>query len=213
MGSACGALEETVEWLNAAGEKVGVLQVRLYRPFDAAAFLAALPPTRPSIAVLDRTKEPGALGEPLYQDVVTALRRAAVAAAARSAGCRGSSAGATACRPRSSRRPWPRRSSTSSRRPEPKHALHRRHRRRRHAPEPRRSSPVSTPSRRRRRPRRLLRARRRRHGGREQELGQDHRRGHRRSTPRATSSTTRRSRARRPSRTCGSARGRSGRRT
>jgi pyruvate-ferredoxin/flavodoxin oxidoreductase len=70
MGSAC----ETVHHLRARGEKVGVLQVRLYRPFAADAFLAALPPTVRGIAVLDRTKEPGALGEPLYLDVVTALR-------------------------------------------------------------------------------------------------------------------------------------------
>ena len=62
-----------VEALVARGEKVGLVKVRLYRPFDAAAFLAALPPTVRSIAVLDRTKEPGALGEPLYQDVITAL--------------------------------------------------------------------------------------------------------------------------------------------
>ena len=65
--------------LREDGEKVGLLKVRLYRPFDAGAFLAALPKTVKSIAVLDRTKEPGALGEPLYQDVVTALAEAAIA--------------------------------------------------------------------------------------------------------------------------------------
>ena len=74
MGSAGEAVEETVHHLRAGGEKVGVLKVRLYRPFAADAFLAALPATVRQIAVLDRTKEPGALGEPLYQDVVTALR-------------------------------------------------------------------------------------------------------------------------------------------
>ena len=58
---------------TAQGEKLGLLKVRMYRPFAAEAFLAALPPRCKSIAVLDRTKEPGALGEPLYQDVVTAL--------------------------------------------------------------------------------------------------------------------------------------------
>ena len=58
---------------------MGVVKVRLYRPFDAGAFLAALPKTVKGIAVLDRTKEPGALGEPLYQDVVTALAEAAIA--------------------------------------------------------------------------------------------------------------------------------------
>ncbi len=76
MGSGAGAVEETIKYLNAQGEKLGLLKVRLYRPFAAEAFLAALPPTVKSIAVLDRTKEPGALGEPLYQDVVTAFSEA-----------------------------------------------------------------------------------------------------------------------------------------
>jgi len=73
MGSGVGAAQEAVETLNAAGEKVGLLKVRLYRPFPTERLLAALPPTVRSIAVLDRTKEPGALGEPLYLDVVAAL--------------------------------------------------------------------------------------------------------------------------------------------
>jgi len=73
MGSGAGAVEEAVGALLARGEKVGVVKVRLYRPFDGAAFVAALPSTVKSIAVLDRTKEPGAMGEPLYQDVITAL--------------------------------------------------------------------------------------------------------------------------------------------
>jgi pyruvate-ferredoxin/flavodoxin oxidoreductase len=76
MGSAAGAAEETIRHLNAQGEKLGLLKVRLYRPFAADAFLAALPAAVKSIAVLDRTKEPGALGEPLYQDVVTAFSEA-----------------------------------------------------------------------------------------------------------------------------------------
>ena len=76
MGSAAGAIEEAIDYLNAQGEKVGLLKVRLYRPFAAEAFLAALPATVKSIAVLDRTKEPGALGEPLYQDVITAFSEA-----------------------------------------------------------------------------------------------------------------------------------------
>jgi pyruvate-ferredoxin/flavodoxin oxidoreductase len=76
MGSGAGAIEETINYLNAQGEKLGLLKVRLYRPFAAEAFLAALPPTVKSIAVLDRTKEPGGLGEPLYQDVVTAFSEA-----------------------------------------------------------------------------------------------------------------------------------------
>ncbi len=73
MGSGVGASREAVDKLVAAGEKVGLLTVRLYRPFDTKAFVAALPKSVRSIAVLDRTKEPGAIGEPLYQDVVTAL--------------------------------------------------------------------------------------------------------------------------------------------
>jgi pyruvate-ferredoxin/flavodoxin oxidoreductase len=74
MGSGAETAHETVEWMLASGEKVGVLKVRLFRPFAAKAFLAALPSTVKAIGVLDRTKEPGALGEPLYLDVVTALR-------------------------------------------------------------------------------------------------------------------------------------------
>ncbi len=76
MGSAAGAIEETINYLNGQGEKFGLLKVRLYRPFAADAFLAALPATVKTIAILDRTKEPGALGEPLYQDVVTAFSEA-----------------------------------------------------------------------------------------------------------------------------------------
>ena len=73
MGSGAGAVEETVEHLLQQGEKIGVVKVRLYRPLAAEAFISALPKTVRSIAVLDRTKEPGSLGEPLYLDVVTAL--------------------------------------------------------------------------------------------------------------------------------------------
>ncbi|MDC0935194.1 pyruvate:ferredoxin (flavodoxin) oxidoreductase [Pirellulales bacterium] len=73
MGSGAGAAEEAVAALTDRGEKVGLLKVRLYRPFDCQAFLNALPKTAQSLAVLDRTKEPGAVGEPLYQDVVTTL--------------------------------------------------------------------------------------------------------------------------------------------
>ena len=73
MGSGCEAAHETVDFLNAANEKVGVLKVRLYRPFDASRFVAALPETARAIAVLDRTKEPGSGGEPLYLDCVNAL--------------------------------------------------------------------------------------------------------------------------------------------
>ena len=73
MGSGAGAVEEAVESLTRDEEKVGVLKVRLYRPFASAAFVRTLPGTTQSIAVLDRTKEPGAVGEPLYQDVLTAI--------------------------------------------------------------------------------------------------------------------------------------------
>ncbi|MGF1480019.1 MAG: pyruvate:ferredoxin (flavodoxin) oxidoreductase [Cyanophyceae cyanobacterium] len=74
MGSGCEAVQETVDFLTqTTTEKVGVLKVRLYRPFDASRFVAALPKTVKRIAVLDRTKEPGSTGEPLYLDVVTAL--------------------------------------------------------------------------------------------------------------------------------------------
>ncbi|HXG01593.1 MAG TPA: pyruvate:ferredoxin (flavodoxin) oxidoreductase, partial [Bacteroidota bacterium] len=73
MGSGAETAQETVEYLNARGENIGLVKVRLYRPFDVRRFVAALPKTVKSIAVLDRTKEPGAAGEPLYQDVVTAI--------------------------------------------------------------------------------------------------------------------------------------------
>ncbi|MDH3200711.1 MAG: pyruvate:ferredoxin (flavodoxin) oxidoreductase [Myxococcales bacterium] len=74
MGSGAQTAEEMVQWLTAHGEKVGVLKVRLYRPFSVSAFAEALPPSVRRLAVLDRTKEPGSIGEPLYLDVVAALR-------------------------------------------------------------------------------------------------------------------------------------------
>jgi pyruvate-ferredoxin/flavodoxin oxidoreductase len=73
MGSGCETAEETVNYLMERGEKVGVVKVRLYRPFSAEHFLAALPRTVKVIATLDRTKEPGAAGEPLYEDVMTVI--------------------------------------------------------------------------------------------------------------------------------------------
>ncbi|HEX7503489.1 MAG TPA: pyruvate:ferredoxin (flavodoxin) oxidoreductase, partial [Acidobacteriota bacterium] len=73
MGSACETIEETVEYLNSKGAKTGLIKVRLYRPFSLEALVNALPKSVKKIAVLDRTKEPGALGEPLYMDVATAL--------------------------------------------------------------------------------------------------------------------------------------------
>ena len=73
MGSGAEAVEETINYLNAKGQKLGCIKVRLYRPFDAKAFVAAIPETAKKITVLDRTKEPGSLGEPLYEDVITAM--------------------------------------------------------------------------------------------------------------------------------------------
>ena len=120
MGSGAETAHETVEHLTARGEKVGVLKVRLYRPFARSAFLAALPKTVRSLAVLDRTKEPGAPGDPLYLDVIDGARRSAGRgrlAVRRSR--RASSPAATACRRRNSRRRWSRPCSTSSARPIP----------------------------------------------------------------------------------------------
>ena len=74
MGSVCDTIEETIDYLLAAGRKVGVVKVRLYRPFSAEALIEAIPDSVKQITVLDRTKEPGALGEPLYLDVVAALK-------------------------------------------------------------------------------------------------------------------------------------------
>ena len=76
MGSSCDVAAETVDYLNAQGEKVGLVKVRLYRPFSAEHLLAAIPESVKAIAVLDRTKEPGSEGEPLYVDVATALFKA-----------------------------------------------------------------------------------------------------------------------------------------
>ncbi len=74
MGSVCDTIEETIDYLLAKGEKVGVVKVRLYRPFSASALVDAIPDTVKLISVMDRTKEPGAQGEPLYLDVVAALK-------------------------------------------------------------------------------------------------------------------------------------------
>ena len=74
MGSVCDTIDETVEHMLAAGAKVGVVKVRLYRPFCAQALIDAIPDSVKQISVLDRTKEPGALGEPLWLDVVAALK-------------------------------------------------------------------------------------------------------------------------------------------
>jgi len=76
MGSGVEPVEEIVDYLNSKGEKVGVLKIRLYRPFDASLFVKAIPASVKAIAVLDRTKEPGSLGEPLYEDIRTAIGEA-----------------------------------------------------------------------------------------------------------------------------------------
>ncbi|MCH3942932.1 MAG: pyruvate:ferredoxin (flavodoxin) oxidoreductase [Atopobiaceae bacterium] len=76
MGSFCDVLEEVIDYLNAHGEKVGLVKVRLFRPFSIERFVDALPETVKKIAVMDRTKEPGSVGEPLYEDVVSALYEA-----------------------------------------------------------------------------------------------------------------------------------------
>ncbi len=73
MGSVCETIEEVIDYLNAAGEKVGLVKVRLYRPFVAKYLLDVMPETVKKISVLDRTKEPGSIGEPLYLDVCAAL--------------------------------------------------------------------------------------------------------------------------------------------
>ncbi len=73
MGSSCEAIEETIEKLNSMGERLGLIKVRLYRPFDVEEFLLTIPASVETLTVLDRTKEPGAIGEPLYQDVCTAF--------------------------------------------------------------------------------------------------------------------------------------------
>ena len=106
-----------MEALTARGEKVGVLKVRLYRPFSVEHFVAALPATVRTLAVLDRTKEPGSAGEPLYLDVVAALSEAASSGRAPFRSAPRVIGGATGCRRRNSRRRWSRPSSTSWRSP------------------------------------------------------------------------------------------------
>ena len=173
MGSGGETVHETVAALNARGERVGVVQVRLYRPFPAQALVDALPATVRRIAVLDRTKEPGSIGEPLFLDVVAALTEAHRRTAS-GRRCRGSSAAATACRRRSSRPAWSPACSTSSRRAAAA-PVHDRHQRRRLRDEPRLRRRARHRAAR-DRARGLLRPRLRRDGRREQEHDQDPRR-------------------------------------
>ena len=138
MGSICDVTEEVIDYLNAHGQKVGLIKVRLYRPWRADKMLACIPETCKSIAVLDRTKEPGAQGEPLYMDVVTSL------------------ANAGTHRHQGHRRPlWPRQQGHSSRerlrrlqgagQGQPEASVHRRHRRRRDPRCPCARLPLPTP--------------------------------------------------------------------
>ena len=105
MGSGAETVKETVAALVERGERVGVVQVRLYRPFPTAALLAALPATVRTVGVLDRTKEPGSIGEPLYLDVVAALAEACADGDTAGHAAR-SAVDATGCPRRSSRPPW-----------------------------------------------------------------------------------------------------------
>ena len=175
MGSAAGAAAEAVEALTAGGEKVGLVTVRLYRPFPAEALAAALPATVRRVAVLDRTKEPGATGEPLYQDVVSALAERAAAGGAPMPMVVGGRYGLASKEftPAMARAVL----DSAGRRAAPQ-PLHRRDRRRRLPDQPASGRRVLH-----RGPRRaaggVLRARLGRHRGGQQDLGQDHRRGHR----------------------------------
>ena len=114
MGSGAGAAREAVDALVEDGERVGLVTVRLYRPFPTEQFISALSPSARSVAVLDRTKEPGSIGEPLYLDVRAAVDEAMDAPSPTSPRRLGSSAAVTGCRPRSSHQRWQRPSSTSS---------------------------------------------------------------------------------------------------
>ena len=128
MGSSAGAAEEAICHLALQGEKIGVLKVRLFRPFDASAFLAALPKTVRSIAILDRTKEPGSLGEPLYQDVVTAVAEAFAEGRAHFAQWPRIVGGRYGLSSKGFTRRWSRASSTNLEETEPEEPLHDRHR-------------------------------------------------------------------------------------
>ena len=195
MGSGAETVHETVEYLAERGEKVGVLKVRLYRPFSTDAFVAALPRTARTLAVLDRTKEPGAVGDPLYLDVIARARPRPAFQARLSCGGRYglSSQGVHAGDGESGVR--------RDRQRTPAQSLHGRHRRRRDPHVAFLGSGVRHRSRRRRHCA-LLWPGRRWHGRRQQELDQDHRRARPTATCRATSSTTRRSRAPSRSRIC-----------
>ena len=132
MGSICDVAEEVVDYLTAKGEKVGLVLVRLYRPWVSSALLKVLPKTVKKIAVLDRTKEPGSLGEPLYLDVATTLREAGMNDVVLTGGRYG--LGSKDTPPSSCLRYLHRTGEGRSEAP-----LHHRHHRRRDQPEPARS--------------------------------------------------------------------------
>ena len=113
MGSGVETARETVEYLSERGEKVGVIQVHLYRPFSVEHFLAALPVSARTVAVLDRTKEPGSTGEPLYQDALVALNEASTEGRLTTAAVPRVVGGRYGLSSRSSHRLWSRVSSTS----------------------------------------------------------------------------------------------------
>ena len=179
MGSASGAVEETVDTLVAAGEKVGMLRIRLFQPFPAEQIIAALPPTVRSIAVLDRTKEPGAVGEPLYLETVATLAEAMdrddppFETSPRVIGGR-YGLSSKEMTPSMVKPIFDELASTEAEAP-----FHGRHLRRRHAPQPADRQRVPGPAPGRRSPGRLLRPRLGWDGGRQQGIGQDHRREHR----------------------------------
>ena len=136
MGSGAEAVHETVDYLTAQGEKVGVLKVRLMRPFSVEHFLRALPTTVKSIAVLDRTKEPGSIGEPLYQDVITALTEGFTAGKAPMASFPKVIGGRYGLSSKSSRPRWSARIFEELNEADSAKPLHHRHQRRRHPHQP-----------------------------------------------------------------------------
>ena len=176
MGSICDVAEEVIDYLTAKGEKVGLVLVRLYRPWVSEALLKVLPKTVKKIAVLDRTKEPGSLGEPLYLDVAATLREGRPQ------------------RHRADRRPLRPgqqghpaelrvRCVQGTREGRPEGSLHHRHHRRRDQPEPARDQARAHHRGPRHQGVQVLGSGRRRHRRREQELHQDHRRPHRQVHP------------------------------
>jgi pyruvate-ferredoxin/flavodoxin oxidoreductase len=177
MGSFCDTLEEVIDYLNAHGEKVGLVKVRLYRPFAIDRFVDALPATVKKIAVVDRTKEPGSIGEPLYEDVVAALYEAGrsdiyVCGGRYGLGSKDTHAASSVFAV-----------YKELEKDEPRREFTHRHRRRRHQPLAARGQGLPEHRCPRHHRVQVLGPRRRRHRRREQELHQDHRRPHRQVRP------------------------------